>query len=779
MMYQRHAFSPLHMSGKIGQQYWTDQYCREETNSLRWIVENQDKIRADVYQSVQDAIAGEHEIDATTMGHRVILPATFTGSDRYMARSYQNSMAMVRKFGKPTFFITFTCNPHWQEIVEGLAFFQHWSGLGKPTPGHYRGDLICRVFKMKLKQLKKGIMDGKFFGPVQYCFYVVEFQKRGLPHAHILVRLTKQIETPEEMDGFVSAELPDPATQPRWHKVVLNNNLHKCNERCMVDGKCSKHFPKAFCSSTKTDKDGYPEYRRRAVDPRNAFVVPHCPILSLLFDCHINVEVCSTIASVKYLYKYVYKGMYCGDKADVTVTSKNEVHNYSSLRYVSYIEACWHNLGFQCQWNSHSVEQLPVHLPGMQTVYLPDEEHVMSSSVRRLGEATPLLKFFELCSLPATRTAYPSLKYCDAPEDYVWHVKPRKWLPRTRMMNKIGRLQTVSPRDKERYCLRVLLVHRALPTSYESLRTANGTVYATFEGACIGLGLMESDSEWFSCMEEATHFQLPRSLRNLFCIILAFCNPTDVFNLWTQFYPALSEDFEFRLATDPNKDINVLGNTLTHIDYCLQSMGLNLQAFVDANKLPPIPATFVVDADLDPNPFLAEEMRFLAREKTKLEDIRQGLSTGTQQHKDFFAQVTEAVREPNQGRLFLLEGEGGSGKTYISQIILAEVRLQGKIALAVASSGLAALLLMGGRTAHSRFGIPTKQVPSDTMSCTYNVKSNQSAMLKAAALIIWDEISMVHRYSIEAVDRMFQDIMKNDLPFGGKVVIFSGDFKQL
>ncbi|KAF0733284.1 hypothetical protein AaE_009197 [Aphanomyces astaci] len=487
------------------------------------------------------------------MGHRVILPATFTGSDRFMARSYQNSMAMVRKFGKPTFFITFTCNPQWQEIVDGLAFFQHWSGLGKPTPGHYRGDLICRVFKMKLKQLKKGIMDGKFFGPVQYCFYVVEFQKRGLPHAHILVRLTKQIETPEEMDGFVSAELPDPATQPRWHKVVLNNNLHKCNDRCMVDGKCSKHFPKAFCSSTKTDKDGYPEYRRRPVDPRNAFVVPHCPILSLLFDCHINVEVCSTIASVKYLYKYVYKGMCCGDKADVTVTSKNEVHNYSSLRYVSYIEACWHNLGFQCQWNSHSVEQLPVHLPGMQTVYLPDEEHVMSSSVRRLGEATPLLKFFELCSLPATRTAYPSLKYCDVPEDYVWHVKPRKWLPRTRMMNKIGRLQTVSPRDKERYCLRVLLVHRALPTSYESLRSANGTVYATFEDACIGLGLMESDSEWFSCMEEATHFQLPRSLRNLFCIILAFCNPTDVFNLWTQFYPALSEDMSFVWPPTPTR----------------------------------------------------------------------------------------------------------------------------------------------------------------------------------------------------------------------------------
>ncbi|RHY45909.1 hypothetical protein DYB26_003455 [Aphanomyces astaci] len=191
---------------------------------------------------------------------------------------------------------------------------------------------------------------------------------------------------------------------------------------------------------------------------------------------------------------------------------------------------------------------------------------------------------------------------------YVWHQKPRKWKPR---------LQGVSPRDKERYCLRVLLIHQPLPSSFESLRTVNGTVHQLFEDACVALGLMESDLEWFHCMDEGRHFRLPKSLRNLFCVILCFCNPTDVRKLWTEFYSALSEDFEFQLAGDPNKEAQVLGKTLTDIDYHLQPMGSSLQSFVDANKLPPIPDTFVGEVVLDLNSFVADEMRFLAREKTK------------------------------------------------------------------------------------------------------------------------------------------------------------------
>ena len=97
--YQRVPFSPLHEGGKLSLQYWTDQYCRRVTNNLRWYRENQKKIRSDMYHNVHDAMP--HDFDPTRAGQRIILPASYHGSDQHTSCNYQNSMALVRKFGKP------------------------------------------------------------------------------------------------------------------------------------------------------------------------------------------------------------------------------------------------------------------------------------------------------------------------------------------------------------------------------------------------------------------------------------------------------------------------------------------------------------------------------------------------------------------------------------------------------------------------------------------------------------------------------------------------------
>ena len=96
------------------------------------------------------------------------------------------------------------------------------------------------------------------------------------------------------------------------------------NSPCMKDGKCSKKFPKEFTEYTKANGDGYPEYKRRSPDNGgrqvkivrggkeyivdNSFVVPFNSELSKFFDAHINVEVCLTVKSIKYVLKYVNKG---------------------------------------------------------------------------------------------------------------------------------------------------------------------------------------------------------------------------------------------------------------------------------------------------------------------------------------------------------------------------------------------------------------------------------------------------------------------------------------
>ncbi len=133
---------------------------------------------------------------------------------------------------------------------------------------------------------------------------------------------------------------------------------------------------------------------------------------------------------------------------------------------------------------------------------------------------------------------------------------------------------------------------------------------------------------------------------------------------------------------------------------------------------------------------------------------------------------------------FFVDGLGGTGKTFLYSCLLSTVRAQGRVAIAVASSGIAALLLDGGRTAHSRFKIPVQGLNS-TSTCYISRDSELATLLQAAALIVWDEVVMMHRHVFEAVNRSLQDIMAvinptfKFLPFGGLVVVFGGDFRQI
>ena len=128
--------------------------------------------------------------------------------------------------------------------------------------------------------------------------------------------------------------------------------------------------------------------------------------------------------------------------------------------------------------------------------------------------------------------------------------------------------------------------------------------------------------------------------------------------------------------------------------------------------------------------------------------------------------------DSNIGGLFFIDGAGGTGKTFIENLLLAYVRSRGDIALAVASSGIADLLLDGGRTSHSRFRIPI-EIHSESQ-CTIPAQSHLAELLRITKLIIWDEAPAQHRHCAQAVDRSLKDILKNAEPFGGITVVFGG-----
>ncbi|KAG2786295.1 hypothetical protein PC116_g10985 [Phytophthora cactorum] len=149
------------------------------------------------------------------------------------------------------------------------------------------------------------------------------------------------------------------------------------------------------------------------------------------------------------------------------------------------------------------------------------------------------------------------------------------------------------------------------------------------------------------------------------------------------------------------------------------------------------------------------------------------------EQRSVYSTIINAVDNPTPGNtLFFVDGPGGTGKSTLLKHILATVRLSGKFALAVASSGIASLLLMGGRMAHSTVKIPLKL--NDTSTCSNFKQSHLKGLIQKASLVIWDEARMTHRYAFEAVDRSLRDLMDNDdEPFEGKVLVLSGDFRRI
>ncbi|KAL0448591.1 UNVERIFIED_CONTAM: hypothetical protein Slati_1415500 [Sesamum latifolium] len=130
-----------------------------------------------------------------------------------------------------------------------------------------------------------------------------------------------------------------------------------------------------------------------------------------------------------------------------------------------------------------------------------------------------------------------------------------------------------------------------------------------------------------------------------------------------------------------------------------------------------------------------------------------------------------------QSQTFFIDGPGGTGKTFLYRVLLASFRNVGLIMIATATSGIAAIQLPSGRTAHSKLKIPIKLDSSSR--CNFTKQSEVCQLLDRAAAIIWDEAPMADRKAIETVDRTLREMFGVDLPFGGKIMILGGDFRQV
>jgi len=409
--------------------------------------------------------------------------------------------------------------------------------------------------------------------------YSVEWQKRGLSHAHILIWLEVKIR-PEEIDQLISAEIPDPLIDRELFDIVTSHMIHgpcgafNMTSPCMENGMCKKRFPKQCINDTITDIDGYPLYRRRNVENGgfaftmrtsnstnqaiidNQWVVPYSPFLSKTYKAHINVEFCSSIKAIKYLCKYVNKGHDLEVFEVQNVNKNDEITRYQMGRYISSNEALWRIFSFSVHERNPSVQHLAVHLENGQRVYFT-EENAFQRALQ--PPKTTLTEFFTLCNrFDVFGRFAQTLLYTDIPCYFTWNKPSKKWEPRQQgephptiagvfKAKALGRLYTVHPKQRECFFLRLLLVNIPGPTSFQFLRTVNGQVLNTYQDACRELRLLEDDNHWDLTLADTAFASTPNNIRQLFAIILTTCYPTQASALWEKYKNFMTEDILHRI----------------------------------------------------------------------------------------------------------------------------------------------------------------------------------------------------------------------------------------
>ena len=446
-------------------------------------------------------------------------------------------MAIVGKFGKPDIFLTFTCNPKHPDIVANLPAGQKIE---------HRPDVVARVFKQHLTELLIDITESHVL--VAYV-YVIEFQKRGLPHCHLLLILSHEtkLRVPEDIDKIINAEIPSANTEPHLYEVIRSCMVHgPCGglnpkSVCTSDGTCSQDYPKTFRAETSMRMDAYPMYRRRDNGPTmkvgqnevdNRWIVPYSPYFSEKFAAHINVEACTTVKSVKYLFKYIYKGHDCATlEMNANAFDHDEVTNHLDARYLSAPEACWRLFEYVLHRHSHTIIRLPVHLPEQQMVYFREgqEQNAVANAATK---NTMLTAFFKLNSLHPT--ANPKVHHLTLTfQTRTFGIHQSHNGNRGNEAEKKSSLEcTLSTPTRWSYIVCVFSCFPfPVPQSTKTSEQYMGSLSRPSD-ACLRLHLLDDDSEWDKALEEASVFQMPRQLRSLFVTICIQCTPSEPALLW-------------------------------------------------------------------------------------------------------------------------------------------------------------------------------------------------------------------------------------------------------
>ncbi|KAI3783003.1 hypothetical protein L2E82_13065 [Cichorium intybus] len=375
------------------------------------------------------------------------------------------------------------------------------------------------TFSPKSAIYSQNSMD--WFADIVADLYTIEFQKRGLPHCHTLlwVSSSSRIRNPVDVDRYISVELPNPTTDPLLYRTITTCKIHgPCglinpNSVCMKGGKCSKSFPKPLNTHTFFDKQGYVHYKRNSsashtlnngIQVHNGFVVPSNRRLCSKFNAHINVEYCGWNMLIKYLFKYISKGVervsfgIHNSQSDSAASSTgnnipiDEIKNFVDGRFICPHESAWRLFNFNIHVRFPPVQVLAVHLEDMQNTTFQDNDNLES-----------------VVKNPAFgKTTLNSWLRSNRDDDSGSHLKYSEY-------SKLFRWD---------------LLHAS--------------------------GIIGDDKEWQSVFDDAALWASCSQLRKLFCHLLLFCDVSNPLQMWEYTWSKMSDDvrYRFRSVSSSNDD---------------------------------------------------------------------------------------------------------------------------------------------------------------------------------------------------------------------------------
>ncbi|KAL7096978.1 hypothetical protein ACP275_10G114000 [Erythranthe tilingii] len=482
----------------------------------------------------------------------------------------------------------------------------------------------------------------------------IEFQKRGLPHAHILFWLHSddKPKTLEEIDNIICAEIPDEETDRKIYQLVEKYMIHgpccqsNLKSPCIKDRVCTKQFPKPFVQRTESDADDYTVYRRmedgRTVMKKkttldNRFVVPYNWVLLSKYRSHINIE----------LYNKNIRNI------DGSAKIRNEIKMYYYCRYLSACEEIWRLFNFDIHYRDPSVIMLSFYLPGHQALVFNENKSLQSVLDKPSAKETMFLAWFE------ANKSYPHarhLRYGDFPQQFGY-------------------------------------------TCYEDIGKVVDYVYPTFKDACYVLGLLDDDKEY---IREVNVWASGDYIRRLFAVMLLSNSLSRPEHVWQSCWSGLAEGIAYKqqqLHNNPDlsiSDESLMNYTLTKIHKILQ---INVKILRNYAPMQ-FPIEFAVEDTI--NILVLDELNY---------------------------------------------------------------------------DGLKWILFLGGRTTHSRFGLPINV--HETSTCSITKQCPEVELMIRAKLIMCNEASMMHMNCFEVLDKTMKSILHVDKPFGGKVVVLGEDFRHI